>query len=237
MTFDKLKQMRDDLQDARCAIAEVKMALRQRLSATEVKFDPNQPRAPQGTPTGGQWTNTGGGSGQSARARKPPPPPAPPPPKARPPQTLGNIPRAASRVSLPLIAGAVGIQRAAGTYAAEVSGQSKTPFLHIPYQKPTVGSLPARRGGAVTRRRSSPSVNLRASESDGVNRQCDINLNNDLKTCSRTAKQFGRRNGEESKIFKICEATAMDRYSECLNGGGIHAIRTPLYNGRYHRGG
>jgi hypothetical protein len=58
-----------------------------------------------------------------------------------------------------------------------------------------------------------------------------------LKTCSRTAKQFGRRNGEEPRIFKICEATAMERYSECLNGGGIHAIRTPLYNGRYHRGG
>ena len=46
MTFDRLKQMRDDLQDARSAIAEVKIALRQRLSATEVKFDPNQPRAP-----------------------------------------------------------------------------------------------------------------------------------------------------------------------------------------------
>ncbi len=233
MTFDRLKQMRDDLQDARSAIAEVKIALRQRLSATEVKFDPNQPRAPQGTPTGGQWTNAGGGSGQRASVRKP----SPPPPQARPPQTLAKIPRAASRTSLPLIAGGVGIQRAAGTYAAVVSGQSKTPFLHIPYQKPTVGSLPAPRGGAVKRPRSSPSRNLRASESDRVNRQCDINLNNDLKTCSQTAKQFGRRNGEEPKIFRICEATAMDRYSECLYGGGIHAIRTPLYNGRYHRGG
>ena len=235
MTFDRLKQMRDDLQDARSAIAEVKIALRQRLSATEVKFDPNQPRAPQGTPTGGQWTNTGGGSGQRAPARKPSPPPAPP--QARPPQNLGNIPRAASRTSLPLIAVGVGIQRAAGTYAAEVSGQSKTPFLHIPDQKPTVGSLPAPKGRAVKRPRSSPSRNLRASESDRVNRQCDINLNNDLKTCSKTAKQFGRRNGDEPKIFRICEATAMDRYSECLYGGGIHAIRTPLYNGRYHRGG
>ena len=235
MTFDRLKQMRADLQDARSAIAEVKIALRQRISATEVKFDPNQPRAPQGTPTGGQWTNAAGGSGQRASARKPSPPP--PPPKARPPQTLGNIPRAASRASLPVLAGAVGIQRAAGTYAAEVSGQSKTPFLNIPFQKPTVGSLPAPRGRAGTRLRSSPSRNLRASESERVNRQCEINLNNDLKTCSRTAKQFGRRNGEEPKIFKICEATAMERYSECLNGGGIHAIRTPLYNGRYHRGG
>jgi hypothetical protein len=74
MTFDRLKQMRADLQDARSAIAEVKLALRQRISATEVKFDPNQPRAPQGTPTGGQWTNTGGGFGQRASARKPSPP-------------------------------------------------------------------------------------------------------------------------------------------------------------------
>ncbi len=127
MTFDRLKQMRDDLQDARSAIAEVKTALRQRISATEVKFDPNQPRAPQGTPTGGQWTNTGGGSGQRASARKPSPPP--PPPQASPPQTLGNLPRGASRTSLPLIAGAVGIQRAAGTYASAVSGQSMTPFF------------------------------------------------------------------------------------------------------------
>jgi hypothetical protein len=233
MTFDRLKQMRDDLQDARSATAEVKIALRQRISASEVKFDPNQPRAPQGTPIGGQWTNTGGGSGQRASVPKP----SPPPPQARPPQTLGNIPRAASRASLPVLVGAAGIQRAAGTYAAEVSGQSKTPFLHIPYQKPTVGSFPAPSGRAVKGPRSSPSRNLRASENDRVNRQCDINLNNDLKTCSQTAKQFGRRNGEEPKIFRICEATAMDRYSECLYGGGIHAIRTPLYNGRYHRGG
>lgn len=127
--------------------------------------------------------------------------------------------------------------RAAGTYATVVSGQSQTPFLHIPYQKPTVGSMPAPKRRAVRRLRSSPSRNLRASESERVNRECEINLNNDLKTCSRTAKQFGRRNSEEPRIFKICEATAMERYSECLNGGGIHAIRTPLYNGRYHRGG
>lgn len=104
MTFDRLKQVREDLRDARCAIADVKIALRERISATEVKFDPNQPRAPQGTPTGGQWTSTGGGSGYRAPARKP----SPPPPQARPPRTLGYIPRAASRTSLPLIAGAVG---------------------------------------------------------------------------------------------------------------------------------
>lgn len=235
MTFDRLKQMRDDLQDARSAIAEVKLALRQRISATEVKFDPNQPRAPQGTPTGGQWTNTGGGYSQRAPARRMSPPPAPS--KAPPPQTLGKIPRAASRTLLPLIAGGVGIQRAAGTYAAEVSGQSKTPFLHIPYQKPTIGSLPARRGGAGTRRRSSPSPAFSSDDGDRVERLCQIKLDSDLRTCSQNAAQYGRKNGDAKRIFAICRATAMVRYSECKAGGGIHAIKTPLYSGHNYRGG
>ncbi len=233
MTFDRLRQIRDDLQDARSAIAEVKIALRQRLSATEVKFDPNQPRAPQGTPTGGQWTNTGGGSGQRASARKPSPPP--PPPQASPPQTLGNLPRGASRTSLPLIAGAVGIQRAAGTYASAVSGQSMTPFLHIPYQKPTVGSLPARRGGAGMRRDPSRSAVVRNQGS--LDRQCEIKLDDDLRTCSRNASTYGRANGNERAIYAICKETAMHRYGECRAGGGIHAIRTPLYRGHNYRGG
>jgi hypothetical protein len=225
--------MRDDLQDARSAIAEVKTALRQRISATEVKFDPNQPRAPQGTPTGGQWTYAGGGSGHRASARKL----SPPPPQARPPQTLGKIPRAASQTSLPLIAGGVGIQRAAGTYASAVSGQSKTPFLHIPYQKPTVGSLPAPRGRAVTRLRSSPSPAFSSNDGDRVERQCQIKLDSDLRTCSQNAAQYGRKNGDEKRIFAICRATAMVRYSECKAGGGIHAIKTPLYSGHNYRGG
>lgn len=228
MTFDRLKQIRDDLRDAHCAIAEVKLALRHRISATEVKFDPNQPRAPQGTPTGGQWTSTGGGSGQRASTRKPPPPP---------PQSLGNIPRGASRTALPLIAGAVGIQRAAGTYAAEVSGQSKTPFLHIPYQKPTVGSLPARRGRAGTRSRSRATPSRVFTDSDQLDRQCSIKLELDLKACSRNAARYGRENGDEGKIFAICRATAKVRYSECITGGGIHAIKTPLYSGHNYRGG
>lgn len=235
MIFDRLKQVRDDLRDARCAIADVKIALRERISVTEVKFDPNQPRAPQGTPTGGQWTSTGGGSGYRAAPRKPSPPPAPPKPK--PPQTLGNIPRAASRTSLPLIAGAVGIQRAAGTYAAEVSGQSQTPFLHIPYQKPTVGSLPAPRGRAATSRRSSPSPAFSSNDGDRVERQCQIKRDSDLRTCSQNAARYGRKNGDEKRTFAICRATAMVRYSECKAGGGIHAIKTPLYSGHNYRGG
>lgn len=233
MIFDRLKQVRDDLRDARCAIADIKIALRERISATEVKFDPNQPRAPQGTPTGGQWTSTGGGSGHKAPARKPSPPPAPP--KAKPPQTLGYIPRAASRTSLPLIAGAVGIQRAAGTYAAVVSGQSQTPFLHIPYQKPTVGSLPAPKGRAVRRRKTSRTISERSQ--GNVDRQCEIKFDSDVRSCSSDAAKYARDPGDGRAIFAICYQTAVQRYSECRAGGGIHAIRTPLYRGHNYRGG
>lgn len=209
MNFDRLKQISDDLRDARRAIADVKIALRERIGATEVKFDPNQPRAPKGTPTGGQWTNIGRGSGQSASGRKRSP---------------------------PLIAGAVGIQRAAGTYASAVSGQPMTPFLHIPYQKPTVGSLPAPRGRAVRRRAPSRSVLVRNQGS--LDRQCEIKLDEDLLTCSLNAATYGRASGTERAIYAICKETAMHRYGECrAGGGGIHAIRTPLYRGHNYRGG
>ena len=231
MTFDKLKQMRDDLQDARSAIAEVKIALRHRLSAPEVKFDPNQPRAPQGTPTGGQWTNTGGGSGQSTRSRKPPPPPSPPPPQARPPQTLGTIPRAASRVSLPLIAGAVGIQRAAGTYAAEVSGQSKTPFLHIPYQKPTVGKQPS----SISISRPSRQTILHAPRHHEDD-DCDEVLDREFAFCRKAAFRYSKSRSELNGIRATCYATARQRYAECLNNGGVSGIKTPLFTGQNYRG-
>ena len=231
MTFDKLKQMRDDLQDARSAIAEVKIALRHRLSAPEVKFDPNQPRAPQGTPTGGQWTNTGGGSGQSTRSRKPPPPPSPPPPQARPPQTLGTIPRAASRVSLPLIAGAVGIQRAAGTYAAEVSGQSKTPFLHIPYQMPTVGSL----GRPPTASRTQRPMILPQPRHDEDD-DCDEVLDREMAFCRKASFRFSRSQADLKGIRHACYKSAVQRYSECLSRGGVSGIQTPLYTGQNYRG-
>ncbi|MFM1975334.1 MAG: hypothetical protein RL145_180 [Pseudomonadota bacterium] len=229
MIFDRLKQVRDELRDARYAIADIKIALRERISATEVKFDPNQPRAPQGTPIGGRWTSAGGGSGHKAPARKPSPPPAPP--KAKPPQTLGFIPRAASRTSLPLIAGAVGVQRATGTYATVVSGQSQTPFLHIPYQKPTVGSMPAPKRRAVRRPRSRATPTAGFTDRDQLDRQCSIKLELDLKACSRNSARYGRENGDQRKIFAICRATAKVRYSECIAGGGIHAIKTPLYRG------
>lgn len=227
MNFDRLKQVREDLRDARCAIADVKIALRERISATEVKFDPNQPRAPQGTPTGGQWTSTGGGSGYRAPARKP----SPPPPQARPPRTLGYIPRAASRTSLPLIAGAVGIQRATGTHAAEVSGQSKTPFLHIPYQKPTVGSL-SRPPAASRTQRPMSLPQPRHHEDD----DCDEVLDREMAFCRKASFRFSRSQADLKSIRQICYKSAQRRYSECLTRGGVSGIRTPLYTGYNYRG-
>src|SRR3954469_8442867 len=42
------------------------MARRRRLAdAAEAKYSPSQPRVPPGNPRGGQWTDRGGGSGQS----------------------------------------------------------------------------------------------------------------------------------------------------------------------------
>jgi hypothetical protein len=236
MNFERLRQVRQDLQEVGFAIADVKSVLAERKNITEVKFDPNQPRAPEGTSTGGQWTSAGGSSGTRTRPRTPPPPP-PPRQQARLPKTLGIIPSTASRTSLPLIAGAVGIQRAAGTYASAVSGQPHTPFLHIPYDRRTVGALPARQGGRTNRSRPRASPAIATKDSDQADRQCSIKLELDLRTCSRNAARYGRENGDEKKIFAICRATARVRYSECLKGGGIHAIRTPLYRGHNYRGG
>jgi HK97 family phage portal protein len=42
-------------------------AARKKARPARFKFDPNQPRDPEGSPTGGQWTDGGGGSGGSAR--------------------------------------------------------------------------------------------------------------------------------------------------------------------------
>jgi hypothetical protein len=229
MIFDRLKHVRDELRDARCAIADVKIALRERISATEVKFDPNQPRVPQGTSTGGQWTSTGRGSGHKASARKPSPPPAPP--KAKPPQTLGYIPRAASRTSLPLIAGAVGIQRAAGTYAAVVSGQSQTPFLHIPYQKPTVGSL-SRPSAASRTQRPMSLPQPRHHEDD----DCDEVLDREMAFCRKASFRFSRSQKDLKSIRQTCYKSALRRYSECLTRGGVSGIKTPLYTGYNYRG-
>jgi hypothetical protein len=235
MTFDRLKQMPDDLQDVRSAIAEVKIALGERRSTTEVKFDPNQPRAPEGTSTGGQWIRAGGGSAQRTRPQTPSPRTPSPPPKARQqarlPKTLGIIPSTASRTSLPLIAGAVGIQRAAGTYAAEVSGQSKTPFLHIPYVTPAIGNQPR---STATSRPNRPTVLLtpRHYEDD----DCDELLDRELAFCRKASFRFSKSRSDLNAIRSTCYASARQRYAERLHKGGVSGIRTPLYTGQNYTG-
>ncbi len=186
-----------------------------------------------------QWTGSSGGQGQRSRPASPSQQTSQSRQPPRAPNTLGGLPRASLRTPLPVIAGAVAIQRAAGTYAAEVSGQSKTPFLHIPFATPTVGSLPARRGGPLTRSqtRTRPATTLAPLSRNSVDKQCEIKRMSDFIQCRRTTVRYGRANGDEMKIRAICYGTAMERYSECLVGGGIHAIRTPLYGGDNYRGG
>jgi hypothetical protein len=56
MNFERLRQVRQNMREVGSAVADAKCALAERKAITEVKFDPNQPRAPQGTSMGGQWT-------------------------------------------------------------------------------------------------------------------------------------------------------------------------------------
>ncbi len=166
---------------------------------------------------------------QTPPSPKPSPPPAPP--KAKPPQTLGYIPRAASRTSLPLIAGAIGIQRVDGTYASAVSGQSQTPFLHMPYKKPTVGKQPSSISNSRPYR---PTILLapRHHEDD----DCDEVLDREFAFCRKAAFRFSKSRSELNEIRATCYATARQRYAECLNNGGVAGIRTPLYTGQNYRG-
>jgi hypothetical protein len=206
--------------------------LAERKAITEVKFDPNQPRAPEGTSKGGQWTSAGGGSGTRTRPRTPSPPPPPPPgQQARLPKTLGIIPRTASRTSLPLIAGAVCIQRVAGTYASAVSGQPHTPFLHIPYERPTLGRLPS---SISTTRPRRPTVLLppRHHEDD----DCDEVLDREFAFCRKATFRFSKSRSDVNGIRSTCYASARQRYAECLHRGGVSGIRTPLYTGQNYRG-
>ena len=49
----------------------VEEKLRKLERAVKTNFDLNQPRVPRGNPDGGQWTNTGGGSGRTRLAQMP----------------------------------------------------------------------------------------------------------------------------------------------------------------------
>jgi hypothetical protein len=49
----------------RTQVAAANVVTRLRLLAEAVKYDPNQPRVPAGSPQGGQWTSAGGGDNES----------------------------------------------------------------------------------------------------------------------------------------------------------------------------
>jgi hypothetical protein len=138
--------------------------------------------------------------------------------------------------ALPLIVGGVALQRTAGSFAATVSGQSKTPFLNIPFATPTIGSLPARRSGG-SYGRPSPRLSKSRRESGSVDRQCEAQHNFDLGQCSQDAARYGTTSQDRRTIYKICEGTPAERHAECRAGGGINFIRTPLYSGKHFRGG
>lgn len=59
------------LRQATSGLAELRLQIAAgRLFEALLKFDPNQPRVPAGTPEGGQWTTTGGAARQSRVAGK-----------------------------------------------------------------------------------------------------------------------------------------------------------------------
>jgi hypothetical protein len=238
MTVAEQMEIRKTLKETRLALAEVKSRLAASAFERELKYEASQPRAARGTSTGGQWVGSGGASGTRTRASPPPPRPRSPAPP-----TLGRLPHPSLRTPLPVIAGGVAVQRAAGTYASEVSGQPKTPFLHIPYSTPTVGPpwasrpshSPTLNGGPLGRGR--PRVSRARRERGSTDRQCEAQFELDRGLCSQTSIQYGRTGADRRAIYKICEGTAAERHAECRAGGGIHAIRTPLYNGRHYKGG
>jgi hypothetical protein len=124
MTAAEQMEIRKTLKETRLALAEVKSRLAASAFERELKYEASQPRAARGTSTGGQWVGSGGARGTRTHASPPPPRPRSPAPP-----TLGRLPHLSLRTPLPVIAGGVAIQRAAGTYASEVSGQTKNALL------------------------------------------------------------------------------------------------------------
>jgi hypothetical protein len=228
MTPQQLSLLRHDFAALGAALKDVQAILANRRMAPEVKYDPGQPRAARGTPNGGQWTATGAGT--SSRPRPPPPPP-----KRSPPAIVANFPRPSLRTPLPVIAGGIAIQRAAGTYAAEVSGQAKTPFLHIPYSLPTMGranSPSARTHTVASLRRPTFLIAPRHHEDD----DCDEVLKQERAFCRQASFRYARTKKDREAILHACYASAAWRAAECQTKGGVNGIRTPLYDGHNYKG-
>lgn len=216
------------------AAAEV---LRQAIRDLEAKFDPNQPRAPVGTSNGGQWVDTGRGGGGGTKLHKPSK--AGPKSKMRrrlvqAARVLASHPQAGpvvQAVGLPALAGGVALTRAIGDFDSRTTGREKTPFLKLPTEKlnltgpePLAMSRKPRRPGSLYPYHPFPDY--------GEPEECEEAVKPDYIKCQTFASMYGRNPAERREIQGICLKTIGQRYAECI-AGGVGAIRTPLYQGRW----
>lgn len=214
------------------AAAEV---LRQAIRDLETKFDPNQPRAPVGSSSGGQWVDTRRGGG--VRPNKPSK--ASPKPKMRrrlvqAARVLASHPQAGplvQAVGLPALAGGVALTRAIGDFDSRTTGREKTPFLKLPAPKLRLSITAEDDDGPSDPPRFSRGF-FDPAEKARVDEECDELERDDYIKCDTYAAMYGRNKKEKATIWRFCEATITERQAECRREGGFSAVRTPLYTGR-----
>lgn len=216
-------------------------ALRQAIRDLETKFDPNQPRAPVGSSNGGQWVDTGRGGSGGVRLHKPPK--ASPRPKARhlvqAARLLASHPQAAplvQAIGLPALAGGVALNRAIGDFDSRTTGREKTPFLSLPTEKLDLRGpepqLMARKPKSRKPKRPGTLYPYHPFPYYGEPEECEEAVRPDYVKCRTFASMYGRNAAERREIQGICLRTIGERYAECISGG-VGAIRTPLYQGRW----
>jgi hypothetical protein len=216
------------------AAAEV---LRQAIRDLETKFDPNQPRAPVGSSSGGQWVNTGrGGDGHIRKLPK-----AGAKPRVRPllqaTRLLASHPEAAPFVQaagLPAFAGGVALTRAIGDFDARTTGRMKTPFLNLPTDELdlTIASGgPGKRSRPSKRGVSYPIRSKKKSQKE-KKRECDQLEQDDLAMCKMYGGMYGRSDSDIRRIKERCYSSMNDRQVQCRQGNGIESVTKNLYTGR-----
>lgn len=209
--------------------------LRQAIRDLETKFDPNQPRVPVGTSDGGQWVDAGrGGDGAKVRKLSGTNPTRKVRRLVQAARVLARHPQAgpvAQAVGLPALAGGVAITRAFGDFDSRTTGREKTPFLKLPKEKlnltgpePLAMSRKPRRPGSLYPYHPYPDY--------GEPEECEEAVKPDYIKCQTFASMYGRNPAERREIQGICLKTIAQRYAECI-AGGVGAIRTPLYQGRW----
>lgn len=227
------------------AAEEVRAAI---LDLLEIKFDPNQPRAPVGSSNGGQWVNTGRGA-SGGRIRKLP--------RVQPKQGAPSLERplaklatpvvraavarpelatsAARAVGLPVVVGSAIMTRQIGAFDRAITGRAKTPFLNLPAGKLDLSitsgnfdddDVPSYRRGR-TYKIWSPEEKRRIAD------ECDELEKSDLIACETYGAMYGRSAAQNKKIKAKCYESMNERQFQCRQGGGIDAVRTNLFMGRW----